>query len=343
MTPTNEQIRTAIAQQAAVWFLAHRAGPLSERERQEFMAWLRLSPLNIAEYLAVAGIARDLPAAAAGLPLPDLASTSVAASAPLESAGQVKARGWRRGPSPLRLAGAGLALMAVLATAYAVLGGAWQPFLSTDEYRTGHGEQNSWTLADGSVLRLNTDSQVKVRLSRGERVIELDRGQIFLQVAHDTQRRLRVQAGDANVVATGTQFDVYRFHEGVTLTVLEGQVAVFAGNAPADNAGGVVVHANESSRIDSGSVSQPTAVDGRAAEAWLSHQIIFRERPLGEIAAEFSRYAPLPIEVRDAKLGELAISGDFDAFDSESFLAFLRANSDVVIRREPDRIVVSAR
>jgi transmembrane sensor len=340
MTPTNEQIRTAIAQQAAVWFLAHRTGPLPEQERREFMAWLRLSPLNIGEYLAVAGIARDLPAAAAGLPLPDV-------GAPPAPSGGV---GWLR--TPMRLAGASLALMLVLATAYAVFGGAWPPFRAATLYQTSHGQQSSWTLADGSVLRLNTDSEVRVRLGRVERLIELERGQIFLRVAHDTQRRLRVQVGSANLVAMGTQFDVYRFREGMTLTVLEGQVTAYTGDAPsqavppqAGGGGTVIVHANEQARIDwpGSGASRPVAVDARAAEAWLNRQIIFRQRPLGEVAEEFSRYAPLPIEVRGARLRQVAISGDFDAYDSESFLAFLRANGDVIISREPDRIVVSAR
>jgi transmembrane sensor len=335
MTPTNEQIRTAIAQQAAVWFMAHRSGPLHEREREEFMAWLRLSPLNIGEYLAMAGIARDLPAAAAGLPLPDIAARTARASG-----GR-----WLRAPL-LRLAGAGFAMALVLATAYAIFGGAWPPFHAATVYQTSHGQQSSWTLADGSVLRLNTDTQVRVRLDRVERVIELERGQIFLRVAHDAERRLRVQVGNANLVAVGTQFDVYRSRDGVTLTVVDGQVTAYAGDVPSQaGIGAVIVHANEQVRIDlpGGGASKPAPADARAAEAWLNRQIIFRERPLGEVAEEFSRYAPLPIEVRDPKLRRLAISGTFDAYDSESFLAFLRANGDVLISRQPDRIVVSAR
>jgi len=341
MTPTNEQIRSAIAQQAAVWFLAHRTGPLAERERQEFMAWLRLSPVNIGEYLAIAGVARDLPAAAAGLPLPQSMRPASASSSARLRRWSIRSWGW-----PLRLAGAALTVMAVLATAYAVLKEAWVPLLPAAVYQTHHGQQSSWTLADGTVLRLNTDSQVKVRWGRNERVIELERGQIFMRVAHDAQRRLRVQAGGSNLIATGTQFDVYRLRGGVTLTVLDGEVAAYVGEAPSPggSASAVVVHANEQLRIErSGSTPVPSAVDARAAEAWLNRQIIFHERPLGEVAEEFSRYAPLPIEVDDPRLRQTAISGDFDAYDSESFLAFLRANGDVLIRRQPDRIVVLAR
>src|SRR6266567_3587390 len=44
-------------------------------------------------------------------------------------------------------------------------------------YATAHGEQRSWALPDGSTLQLNTDSAVRTRFSRGERLVELLRGQ----------------------------------------------------------------------------------------------------------------------------------------------------------------------
>ncbi len=75
---------------------------------------------------------------------------------------------------------------------------------------TAHGEQGVRQLPDGSVLHLNTDSEVTVRYSHGERLVELERGEALFQVAHDDQRRFRVAAGEAGVLAVGTRFDVYR-------------------------------------------------------------------------------------------------------------------------------------
>ena len=107
-----------------------------------------------------------------------------------------------------------------------------------------------WRLPDGSVLRLNTDSTVTVHYSARERAIDLDRGEALFQVAHDSVRRLRVAVGDTNVVAVGTQFDVYA-HAGVTdLTVIEGTVAVSRGNQqPATPGNGV---SDSARRIEAG-------------------------------------------------------------------------------------------
>src|ERR1700736_1183448 len=60
MSPSDEQIRQAIADQASEWFVENRGGPLDRETRTRFMSWLRTSPVHVEEYLAIAGLARDL-------------------------------------------------------------------------------------------------------------------------------------------------------------------------------------------------------------------------------------------------------------------------------------------
>src|ERR1700680_3221685 len=64
MTPSEEQIRLAIAEQASEWFVENRDGPLDRETRSRFMAWLKAPPVHVGEYLAIAGLARDLESAA---------------------------------------------------------------------------------------------------------------------------------------------------------------------------------------------------------------------------------------------------------------------------------------
>ena len=63
MTPSEEQVRAAVAQQAGTWFIANQSGSLEQAERAAFVAWLKASPIHVEEYLGVALIAHDLPAA----------------------------------------------------------------------------------------------------------------------------------------------------------------------------------------------------------------------------------------------------------------------------------------
>jgi len=167
------------------------------------------------------------------------------------------------------------------------------------------------------------------------------RGQALFQVAHDVARPFRVQAGAVAVTAVGTRFDVDRRADITVVTVLEGTVAV---DIARDGAARVMVHAGQQLRIDSElAVAGPLAVDASHSAAWLDGQIYFDQEPLAEVAAEVSRYSPQPIEVRDATLRGLPISGACAANDTDAFLAFVRSLDGVHVRSEPGSVVVEPR
>ena len=58
------------------------------------------------------------------------------------------------------------------------------------------------------------------------------------------------------------------------------------------------VRAGYQLRINAGEASaQPVPVDVSQALAWLHHKIVFEQRPLGEVAEEFNRYARIPVVI----------------------------------------------
>jgi transmembrane sensor len=99
-------------------------------------------------------------------------------------------------------------------------------------YSTDIGEQRSIRLDDGSTVELNARSKIRVALQEHQRDVELIDGQALFRVAKDHSRPFIVHTGDTNVLAVGTQFDVYKHHDGTTVTVVEGRVAVFSANPP---------------------------------------------------------------------------------------------------------------
>jgi transmembrane sensor len=64
VSPAERSIRFAVTQIAADWLIAHRAGSLTQAERQAFLEWLKASPIHLEEYLGVAALERALPEAA---------------------------------------------------------------------------------------------------------------------------------------------------------------------------------------------------------------------------------------------------------------------------------------
>ena len=58
------------------------------------------------------------------------------------------------------------------------------------------------------------------------------------------------------------------------------------------------------------------------------------------MAAEFNRYGKIPVEIEDAELRALPVSGMFDAADTESFVTFLETLPGVRVERTTKRIRV---
>lgn len=357
MTVNNEQIRAAIAEQAGEWFAEENlSGSLDPERCAEFMAWIKTSPVHVEEYLAIGMLSTDLFGAAddsrfelevvraearsdgadvvaLGRPMRDRAPDSVSRIP------------WRARPRARAAIAAAAALVIVTASVVG-LNRNGERFGLPRTYSTVHGERIAQPLPDGSLLHLNTDSRVTVHYSRRERVVDVDRGQALFQVAHDSERRFRVSVKGAQVVAVGTQFDVYRRADAVVVTVVEGAVAVSAEGRWRETDAGflpertVRLGAGYQLEVSDGQIGLPHAVDARSAIAWMQRKIVFENRPLAEVANEFNRYGSVTIEIDDAALRAQPIGGSFDAYDTDSFAVFLESLDGIVVQRSPNRIRV---
>jgi transmembrane sensor len=192
---------------------------------------------------------------------------------------------------------------------------------TVDEYSTGVGEQRTVALADGSTVFLNTDSDVRVTLSRHLRRIELARGEALFSVSHDPDRPFEVHALQGVTTAVGTQFDVELTRGGAAVSVLEGTVTVGASGtttaAPpvAVSAGSGVGYTQE------GSVSELRPAEVNRIQGWRSQRIVFNDIALDTALAEYNRYTHTPIVLSDPALGSRHINGVFHIGDEAAFLS----------------------
>lgn len=350
-----------IDQEAADWFVRNRAKAMPAEERAAFIVWLRSSPLHVEEYLKTAVTSRDLHQAARSM---DCDIEALLAEARAEDSPNIVPLWSRHQPEDVRpgnftnrpSAWSRFRPVAAIAASILVIIGAvfWmerdgQRFGLPKEFVTVHGEQGSWLLPDGTSMSLNSDSAATVRYNKRERVVEVERGQALFQVAHETARRFRVAAGETGVIAIGTQFDVFRKSDATLITVMEGRVAVFTGAAPMPTGSATLpteataVGAGEQIQVsDRARPVRPSAVNVQQAVAWVQRQVVFDERPLGEVATEFNRYGAIPIVIQSERLRDLPISGVFNAYDTDSFVAFVARLEGVRIERTPKQIRIDA-
>ena len=358
MTSNYERIRAAIAEQAGDWFVGNDEGSPDVQDSADLAAWLKTSPVHIEEFLGVSVIARDLREARTH---PEYSLEAVLARARAEDEPGV--RPFRQSPgNAVRVAASRrwLAASAVMAACGLLSIGlflTWnggpnrQPTVSDDitalHFETRHGEQLTRRLADNSVLHLNTDSSITIRYGKHQRVAVLTSGEADFEVAHETERTFRVQAGSVEVSDLGTTFDVRLALESTVVTVVEGEVAVgpstVTGRPPGSPWTDIQVGADQQVIIANGiwPPAKAVAVDARRTTAWLHRQIAFEHEPLEKVATEFNRYAPKPIEIVTPGLQKLEISGVFTTDDPGAFIAFLRSMEGVQVEETATRFRVS--
>ena len=232
-------------------------------------------------------------------------------------------------------------LLAASIAVACVAGGVFAWLDRAPVYSTGIGEQRSLTLADGSTVTLDTRTRIRVRFSAGERDIDLLEGRALFRVAKNDRQPFVVQSDRAAVRAVGTEFDVYRRAAAVTVTVLEGRVAVTSGQRRVD---AVLVPAGEQVAVlGSAQVTSPTTADVAAATAWTRRRMIFESAPLSAVVEEFNRYNTRRLVVGDPRLSGLHVSGVFASTDPALLVQFLQMQAEISVRERDDEIDIDAR
>lgn len=327
--------------EALEWFV-RQGRAVGSGQDAEFDAWLAGHPgrrAAFARWQADWQRLDALPAAGVEQLRRQLATDKAAQASRSESPSSQGRRAWLRNWSAL------VPQAAVAAVVLAMTGGgsylAWdhwqQQPLFVQNFSTERGQQLDVHLPDGSRLRLDTATRVEVALYRQRREVRLPEGQAMFQVQGDTARPFDVFAGAVKVTVVGTRFSVRHTagvpgDEGVRVAVDEGRVRVSAiaaavpdrpqSNQAAEPA--VVLTAGQQVVADgAGRLAPVTPVPAAGVAPWRDGRITFDNVPLAQALAEFERYGPTRLMLRDPAVGALRVTGTFDPRHLENFLQAL--------------------
>ncbi|WP_250624616.1 FecR family protein [Pinirhizobacter soli] len=358
MTDANSRASRRLTEEAATWYLELRGGG-DRRTNARFLAWLQRSPQHVAEYLAIAGLHNDLPAAAAAEKAAHAQLKALAASEPSVVPFRIKPMPVQPVPSMPR-ARASLASrprtlrwLAVAAGVLLVFGGgirmAMQPMPVVPglAYASDASAPRTVPLEDGSVVELDRDSAMVVRFDTGTRSIELVRGAALFNLGKDPGRPMTIHVGTQVLNDIGTVFTVRAGSDATDVAVISGRVAVAERTprwidrvAPRLASGEVPVSpvvelgGGESARVASdGRLLDHGSTDIAHATAWLPTEIRFHDMPVAQVAQRFNAYVGRPLVVDDKALAAKRISGVFKAHDADAFVAYLATLPDVRVER----------
>ena len=215
--------------------------------------------------------------------------------------------------------------------------------ISTSDYATAKGEQQTVTLADGSTVSLNTATRLRVKYSHGARSVEMIEGEALFAVAKDPTRPFEVHARQGVATAVGTEFDVRINGLTVVVSVLEGTVAVAADQAARNTATVAVTTGYRVNYSDGGSMSAPSTADVAGIRGWLSQRIVFNDVTLEAALAEYNRYAAIPVVLGNPELASRHINGVFRIGDEAAFLGALNQGLHLKATKSATRTLLTLR
>ncbi|SEM44932.1 FecR family protein [Variovorax sp. YR750] len=314
-------------------------GEAAQRARMALSQWRNRSPQHAAALLearhrwdALGGMADDLRAHF------DTPAAGMAAAA----AAATSARAPQRRKLLLSIAG----LVAGGLVAGRGVQWYWQQPVFHSAYGTRTAQMLKVTLPDGiadasgSQLDIAPQSAIEVTLYRQRRIVEMARGEVRFEVAHDKQRPFLVHTRGAIIEVVGTVFTVRDRGGPITVGVEQGHVRVQVqatrqhGETPTVQV--VDLRAGELVEVQDGHADTVRQADARALSAWRDGWLVFDNTPLGDALAVVNSYRTRPIVSADARIDAMRLSGRFRTNDSVGLVEVLPTILPVTTVPRPD-------
>lgn len=337
-----------IENEAAQWVWRLDDDQVSEETQAAFEAWLKEDPRHqrvMDDYSSLWGQLDLLQASRR-----EERIRTVSRGIDAQEGGRVTPSAWRYG--------AIAACLAMLVVALVFTGGPDQatgtgPQMIAERgnnYTTAVGEFRTVTLEDGSVIEMNTDTELTVRFDRAARHVELARGEAHFNVAKNPRRPFVVTANGASVRAVGTAFNVRSVRQApIEVMVTEGTVEVteyaLGTESPQAPTGGeqLFLTAGQSIRVDQVRPTQIAAVSPADLDrelAWRKGMLVFEGEPLESVVEELSRYTDVRFVIVDDAIRQKQVGGYFRTGDLDALLSVLEEGLSIKIERRDDDIIL---
>ena len=326
----------AVDAQAQAWLSYLYSGDDAEEGRASFRKWLNESERNRAAFQKAHDLWQSLTKTQgieAGLP------------AQAEDAGAYSRndKGARRFLSAFAMAGAAAAALALIVGVPAL-----NPFHATGEravYATATGQTRMVVLPDGSRATLGAETTLEIVFSSKERAVALAGGRAFFEVEPDPQAVFRVTAGETRVSVIGTQFEVAKRRDNISVSVREGRVAVGARaprGAVSGPAGEMELYAGQRVVASlAGALGETVAFDPEKYLAWRDGHLSYTNARLGDVIADFNRRRADKILFADPALEDIIVTVAGDAAQIDQMLAGIAASEGLALERTPSGPVLS--
>jgi transmembrane sensor len=328
-----------IRARAAAWH-TRLGGGLTGAQRARFEAWIA-QPANAREFHAQRALL-DVTADLNGPLRADVLGSVAAVEA---DTGRRDGRAWlASGPA---WAASAIATVAVITTV--IIG--WSALRSEgylpETYETATGQIRNVVLPDGSVVGLNTRTELQWIGSPSDRRVRLIRGEAYFQVVHDPSRPFRILLAHSQVQVLGTRFDVYQMENGdVRVSVISGTVGVEElekGHSSEPSWSRRLTTGQQIEYSPVGLVADVHKVVAPNVIRWRQGMLETQGEPLSAFVSDLSRYTTERIVIADPRAAIQKVGGAFSIRHINGTLDRLSRIAPVTVTHEDGEVILGYR
>jgi transmembrane sensor len=199
-------------------------------------------------------------------------------------------------------------------------------------HTTSVGEHKDIRMPDGIELALNTNSRVRASVDGKSRVLEIEQGEILLNVSDRSQRPSVLRLGDLELEVASAKVHAQWESDGSRrFEMLSGEGKLRSARTDlSKTAAGrflplLLLESGQTFRVHRNVLAiesfDRATVDRRLA--WTRGEVLLRGETLAEAIAEFNRYNDRKLVISDGRIASLKIGGRFDATDIDAFVRSL--------------------
>lgn len=327
----------AIEEEAARW-ISRRMGSIASSEQDhEFASWLAASTAHKIAYLRLESAWRHAER------LKELRSTTEVSNRLVDSSEAARVHAAHQINGRVAVVVGKRQWFWALAASLIIVSSAWMLFKPAGtSYSTVAGQTQPLSLSDGTLVTMDTQTQLKIDDNSRHRAIHLYKGAALFKVVHDNSRPFSVNIGDFEFTDIGTRF-IVRLDGGETrLAVLEGsvriqQMGLFNSASRREIPAGTSVII----RKDQINVSALSNDEASRLVSWVDGYIEFKDVRLADAVREFNRYHAEQLIINDPRLDDVRLGGRFKYADLTGFLTQLQRAFGITAISEGEHIKLS--
>lgn len=205
--------------------------------------------------------------------------------------------------------------------------------------KTAFGEIARRQLPDGTEVMMDANSSIRFagNLQEGDREVWMN-GEAFFHVRKTRQNsRFVVHLDHADVIVTGTKFNVINRDGAENILLDEGSVILRSPN-------GKELQLSPGEFVDlRGKLWEKKAVQRDSLMAWKEQKLVFDGTPLRELVTIINDHYGVHIKLADSSIGDQTISAILPNDNLEVLLRSLEATAEFDISKDGDQIIIRAR